>query len=125
MAKFGLIGALVGTGLAVAAAPFTGGASLAAVAPIWAAGAVTGSLIGSQIDATKADKRSKKIANEQLDVTRTQREMLRSEKDKVDAATRRERSKIDAGIARSLRRKYKKPEGFLKSNADQGSGVLG
>lgn len=113
MAKWGFIGAALGTVAAVAAAPFTGGASLGLLA---AGGALAGATIGSQVDASKSAKKADRIANAQLEDSRANAKMLRDEKAKVDEQGRRERAKIDAGIVRSLRRKYKKSEGFLSSS---------
>ena len=113
MAKWGFIGAALGTVAAVAAAPFTGGASLGLLA---AGGALAGATIGSQVDASKSASKANKIANAQLEDSRANAKMLREEKARVDDAARRERAKIDAGIVRSLRRKYKKSEGFLSSS---------
>ena len=117
MAKWGFLGAALGTAAAIAAAPFTGGASLGLLV---AGGALAGATIGSQIDASKAAKQSNKLANAQLEDSRAAQGRLKEEKTKVDAQARREKSKIDAGIARSLRRKYKKQSGFLSDqNANQ------
>ena len=122
MAKYGFIGAALGTGLAIAAAPFTAGASLGLLA---AGGALAGATLGSQIDSTKAASKANKIANAQLEENKVNQAKLKTEKARVDDIARREKTKIDQGIARALRRKYKKPEGFLNAGNEKVSGVLG
>lgn len=122
MAKYGFLGAALGTVGAIAAAPFTGGASLGLLV---AGGALAGATIGSQIDSHKVASKADKIASAQLADTRAVQSKLSEEKARTDDQVRRERAKIDQGIARSLRRKYKKSEGFLSSSAGNASENLG
>ena len=122
MAKWGFIGAALGTAAAVAAAPFTGGASLGLLI---AGGAAAGATIGSQIDNSKTAKKANRLAEAQLNDSREAQRLLKAEKSKVDDIARRERAKVDAGIVRGLRRKYKKNEGFLSSVNENATRTLG
>lgn len=122
MAKWGFIGAALGMIAGVAAAPFTGGASLGLLA---AGGALAGSTLGTQIDSAKSSKKANRIAESQLNDSREAQKLLRAEKSKVDDQVRRERVKVEAGIVRGLRRKYKSSEGFLSSSNSNMSENLG
>lgn len=121
MARIGrLIGAALGAGIGFLAAPLTGGASLAI-----ATGALSGGLIGHSADESRrANRIARAAANEQLAFDRSERSRLASERARIEAQTDRERRRVEAGLARSLRRRLRGP-GFQESaNAGQ-SEVLG
>lgn len=123
MAKWGFIGAALGTVVGIAAAPFTGGASLGLLA---AGGALAGSTIGSQIDSSKAAKKGERLAKAQIEENRGYQERVRQEQTKASALLAKEKAKVDQGIVRAMRRKFKQPSGFLIGEKDERtSGVLG
>lgn len=124
MAKWGFIGAAVGAAVGIGLAPFTGGASLGLLA---AGGALTGATIGNQIDTTNnAKKASKELLNDQRARDAESQKRLKEEKTRADSQLAKEKSKVDAGIARAMRRKFRSPGGFLESGGTTSStGVLG
>jgi hypothetical protein len=122
MAKWGFLGAALGTAAAIAAAPFTGGASLGLLV---AGGAAAGATIGSQIDSSKAAKRGQRIADDQRRENEAMQKRLRAEQDKTSAALAKERAKINEGLARGLRRKFQAPRGFLEPGIQSNNESLG
>lgn len=123
--KWGFIGAAAGAAVGIGLAAFTGGASLA-LTQAAIGGGLIGSTLGTQADASKAASKADKIFNEQRRRDAEAQKRLTAEKNRADAMLAKEKSKVDAGIARAMRRRFKSPTGFLEaSGANIGAGVLG
>lgn len=123
--KWGFIGAAAGAAVGIGLAAFTGGASLA-LTQAAIGGGLIGSTLGSQADAAKSASKADKVFNEQLSRDREAQKRLTAEKNKAEALLAKEKSKVDAGIARAMRRRFKSPSGFLEaSGSNIGAGVLG
>ena len=124
MAKWGFLGGVGGALVGIALAPATGGASLAIAA---AAGASVGSTVGGHIDSQHAAKEAKNMANQQLARDSQYQSKLAADRAKLDAQLSRERDRVNAGIAKANRRRFRGANtGFLgDSGAGATTGVLG
>lgn len=118
MARIGrILGAITG-----ATVGFLAGGPIGAVA-----GGIAGGASGSEQDESRrANRASRAYLDEQKRNAEQERARLATEKTATDERIRMERERINAGIARSNRRRYRAGGSFLEStNPVQASGVLG